>query len=262
MQKALFKYAVRDDQISLFQMNRIIKHIPNTITSLNLLCGLAGILCAFSGRLDISFILMLAAAVADFFDGFAARTLNAYSPMGKELDSLADSVSFGLLPAIMLHRLMVTMTGGASFWCYVPLVIALFSVLRLAKFNVDERQGENFIGLATPACAMICGSLTYYILHQTDSFLVGWAQGKLFIPVLSLILSALMVSEIPMFSMKFKKGTSKDSPLYRERVSFIGIIVVAAILVLTMGLNWSMIVLLTFVAYIVMNLLSKPLFGK
>lgn len=243
-------------------MNIIIKNIPNTITSLNLLSGVAGIVCAFSDRLDVSFILMLAAAVFDFFDGFAARTLGAYSPMGKELDSLADSVSFGLLPAFMLHRLMIFLTGAATIWCYIPLVVALFSVLRLAKFNTDERQTENFIGLATPASAMICGSLTYYLLHQTDSILIPLAQGHAFIPVVCIILSALMVSEIPMFSMKFKKGISKDSPLYRQRVSFAGTVVVATILVLTLGLNWSMIVLLSFVAYIVMNLLSKPLFGK
>lgn len=243
-------------------MNIIIKNIPNTITSLNLLSGVAGIVCAFSDRLDVSFILMLAAAVFDFFDGFAARALGAYSPMGKELDSLADSVSFGLLPAFMLHRLMIFLTGAATIWCYIPLVVALFSVLRLAKFNTDERQTENFIGLATPASAMICGSLTYYLLHQTDSILIPLAQGHVFIPVVCIILSALMVSEIPMFSMKFKKGISKDSPLYRQRVSFAGTVVVATILVLTLGLNWSMIVLLSFVAYIVMNLLSKPLFGK
>ena len=243
-------------------MNIIIKNIPNTITSLNLLSGVAGIVCAFSDRLDISFILMLAAAVFDFFDGFAARALGAYYPIGKELDSLADSVSFGLLPAFMLHRLMIFLTGAATIWCYIPLVVALFSVLRLAKFNIDERQTENFIGLATPASAMICGSLTYYLLHQTDSILIPLAQGHAFIPVVCIILSALMVSEIPMFSMKFKKGISKDSPLYRQRVSFAGTVVVAAILVLTLGLNWSMIVLLSFVAYIVMNLLSKPLFGK
>lgn len=243
-------------------MNIIVKNIPNTITSLNLLSGIAGILCAFSGRLDVSFLLMLAAAVFDFFDGFAARALGAYSPMGKELDSLADSVSFGLLPSLMLHRLMIVLSGETLVWCYIPLSIALFSVLRLAKFNIDERQSENFIGLATPASAMICGSLTYYLLHQTDSYMVAWAQGHVFIPVLSIVLSVLMVSEIPMFSMKFKKGISKDSPLYRQRISFAGTVVVAAVLVMTLGLNWSMIVLLSFVAYIVMNLLSRPLFGK
>ena len=243
-------------------MNIITRNIPNAITSLNLLSGIAGILCVFSGRLDISFLLMIAAAVFDFFDGLAARALGAYSPMGKELDSLADSVSFGLLPALMLHKLMIQLGEETTFWCYVPLVIALFSVLRLAKFNVDERQSENFIGLATPASAMICGSLTYYLLHQSDSLMIPLAAGHVFIPVLSIILSALMVSEIPMFSLKVKKGTSKDSPLYRQRISFFGTVVVAAVLVMTLGLNWSMIVLLSFLAYIIINLLSRPLFGK
>lgn len=243
-------------------MNVIVKNIPNTITSLNLLSGVAGIICTFSDRLDIAFLLMLAAAVFDFFDGLAARALGAYSPLGKELDSLADSVSFGLLPSLMLYRLMVLMTGTESVWCYIPLLIALFSVLRLAKFNIDERQTENFIGLATPASAMVCGSLTYYLMHQTDSILLPWAQGHIFIPAVSVILSVLMVSEIPMFSMKFRKGMSKDSPLYRQRVTFAGVTVIAAILVMVLGLNWSMIVLLSFVAYIVMNLVSRPLFGK
>ena len=90
-----------------YKMNIITRNIPNAITSLNLLSGIAGILCVFSGRLDISFLLMIAAAIFDFFDGLAARALGAYSPMGKELDSLADSVSFGLLPALMLHKLML-----------------------------------------------------------------------------------------------------------------------------------------------------------
>ena len=243
-------------------MSGITRHIPNTITSLNLICGSLGVICAFEGRLEAAFYLMIAAAVFDFCDGLAARALGAYSDIGKELDSLSDMVSFGLLPAIMLHRLMIFLTGAATIWCYIPLVVALFSVLRLAKFNTDERQTENFIGLATPASAMICGSLTYYLLHQTDSILIPLAQGHAFIPVVCIILSALMVSEIPMFSLKVKKGTSKDSPLYRQRISFFGTVVVAAVLVMTLGLNWSMIVLLSFLAYIIINLLSRPLFGK
>lgn len=241
-------------------MNIIIKNIPNTITSMNLLCGVAGIVIAFSGRPDISFLLMLGAAVCDFFDGFAARALNAYSPMGKELDSLADLISFGLLPAIMLNRLMIQMSEQTTVWSYVPFIIVVFSALRLAKFNIDERQGENFIGLATPACAMICGSMTYYILHELDGVLASWAQGQVFIPVLSVLLSALLVSEIPMFSMKIKKGISKNSPIYKQRVTFIAIILISALLVLILGLNWSMTVLLSFTAYIILNLLAKPLF--
>ena len=240
-------------------MNIITRNIPNAITSLNLLSGIAGILCVFSGRLDISFLLMIAAAVFDFFDGLAARALGAYSPMGKELDSLADSVSFGLLPALMLHKLMIQLGEETTFWCYVPLVIALFSVLRLAKFNVDERQSENFIGLATPASAMICGSLTYYLLHQTDSYMVAWAQGHVFIPVLSIVLSVLMVSEIPMFSMKFKKGIKSGTPIYNLRMTFIALVIVSIIVTLLLELNWSMVILLSFIFYIIINLISACL---
>ena len=134
---------------------KIVRHIPNSITSMNLLFGVMGVIYTFKGNFETAFLLMLAAAVCDFCDGLSARLLNAYSDVGKELDSLADMVSFGLLPSLMLHRLMATI-GSESFLSYIPLIIAVLSALRLAKFNVDERQTDNFIGLATPACAMIC----------------------------------------------------------------------------------------------------------
>ena len=234
----------------------IIRHIPNTITSMNLLCGVLGVICVFSGESDTAFLLMLLAAICDFFDGFSARALNAYSSVGKELDSLADLVSFGLLPSLMLYRVMTVMSPDAGLLCYIPLLIVLASALRLAKFNTDDRQSENFLGLATPASAMICGSLTYYILKDQDSFLTVWASGKVFVPLVSAILSVLMVTELPMFSMKIKKGTQKNTPLYRMRISFVGATAVSAVLVLLLGLNWSMIVLLVFVLYIIINVIG------
>lgn len=234
----------------------IIRHIPNTITSMNLLCGVLGVICVFSGESDTAFLLMLLAAICDFFDGFSARALNAYSSVGKELDSLADLVSFGLLPSLMLYRVMMVMSPDAGLLCYIPLLIVMASALRLAKFNTDDRQSENFLGLATPASAMICGSLTYYILKDQNSFLTVWASGKVFVPLVSAILSVLMVSELPMFSMKIKKGTQKNTPLYRMRISFVGAMAVSAVLVLLLGLNWSMIVLLVFVLYIIINVIG------
>lgn len=234
----------------------IIRHIPNTITSMNLLCGVLGVICVFSGESDTAFLLMLLAAICDFFDGFSARALNAYSSVGKELDSLADLVSFGLLPSLMLYRVMTVLSPDAGLLCYIPLLIVLASALRLAKFNTDDRQSENFLGLATPASAMICGSLTYYILKDQNSFLTVWASGKVFVPLVSAILSVLMVSELPMFSMKIKKGTQKNTPLYRMRISFVGATAVSAVLVLLLGLNWSMIVLLVFVLYIIINVIG------
>jgi CDP-diacylglycerol--serine O-phosphatidyltransferase len=240
---------------------KIVKHIPNTITSMNLLCGVLGVISTFEGRFDLAFYLMLAAAVCDFCDGLAARLLKAYSDMGKELDSLADMVSFGVLPSLMMYGLMTDIHGNA-FICCIPLLIAIFSALRLAKFNIDDRQSDNFIGLATPACAMICGSFTYYVSNDPTSVLYSWAGSSWFIPTASVILCYLLISEIPMFSMKFKKNIKSGTPIHKQRISFLGVIFVACLLTLLLGLNWSMIVLLTFVSYIVMNIGVAVLFRK
>lgn len=228
---------------------RIVKHIPNTITSMNLLCGVLGVIFTFQGALDIAFYLMLAAAVCDFMDGFAARMLNAYSPMGKELDSLADLISFGLLPSLMLHRRLIE-GGVTGFVAYIPLVICVFSALRLAKFNVDDRQGENFIGLPTPACAMWCGSLIYSADHGVMS-MANMLHDTYLIPIASAVLAFLLICEIPMFSFKFKKGSAYN----RIRFYFICIVAFFAIATLILKINWAYIVLLTFTAYILMNML-------
>ena len=239
---------------------KIVKHIPNTITSMNLLCGVMGVIYAFHGELSIAFYLMLASAVFDFLDGFAARLLNAYSDMGKELDSLADLVSFGLLPSIMLHRRLIE-GGVTGFWAYVPLIICIFSALRLAKFNVDTRQSENFLGLPTPACAMWCGSLVYSADHGVMS-MANMLHDTMIIPIAAVILALLLVSEIPMFSMKFKKNIKAGTPIHKQRIGFAGVIVVICVLTLLLGLNWSFIVLMTFVAYIIMNIGIALLFRK
>lgn len=196
---------------------------------------------------------MIAAAVFDFCDGFAARLLNAYSDMGKELDSLADLVSFGVLPSIMLHRLMVTCTFTETWVCYIPLIIAVFSGLRLAKFNVDDRQHSSFLGLPTPACAMICGSLCYFVAYEPLSWLATICGSNLiFIPVLSVVLSLLLVSELPMFSMKFSR---EDSKLLRyKRLSLLFNVILIIAIVAIMRVNWSLAVLLIFVVYVLMNL--------
>lgn len=239
---------------------KIVKHIPNTITSMNLLCGLVGLIFTFQGRFDIAFYLMLGSAVCDFCDGLAARMFGAYSELGKQLDSLADMVSFGALPALMLHRLMI-FCGVDGWWCYAPLLIGVFSAIRLAKFNIDDRQSENFIGLATPACAIICGSFACYVFNASisvlaegqTSVLFGWAATRWFIPVASSVLSLLLICEIPMFSMKIKKQMKPGTPIHKQRISFMGVILVACVFVILLGLNWSMIPLLVFTAYVIMN---------
>ena len=223
---------------------------------MNLLCGAMGVIFTFQGALDIAFYLMLAAAVCDFCDGLAARLLNAYSDMGKELDSLADMVSFGLLPSLMLHRRLIE-GGMTGFWSYLPLIICIFSALRLAKFNVDDRQGENFLGLATPACALWCGSLIYSA-DQGAMSIAGLLHDKYIILIASVVLAILLVSEIPMFSLKFKKGSTYN----RIRFIFAGIVAAIAIAAFILKINWGYIVLLSLTCYIFFNLLLALPLGK
>ena len=227
----------------------LFKHIPNTITSTNLLCGALGVIFTFRGALDIAFYLMLAAAVCDFFDGLSARLLKAFSSVGKELDSLADNVSFGLLPAMMFHRRLIE-GGITGFVAYIPLIICVFAAIRLAKFNVDDRQSENFLGLATPACALWCGSLIYAADHGVMSFAMMLHDTHI-IPIASIVLALLMVSEIPMFSLKFKKGSSYN----RVRIYFLAMVVAVSIATLILKINWSYIVFLSLTCYILFNIL-------
>lgn len=228
----------------------IVKHIPNTITSMNLLCGIVGVTFAFQGELSMAFYMMIAAAVFDFLDGFSARLLNAYSDMGKELDSLADLISFGLLPSLMFYRRLIE-GGMTGFWIYVPLIICLFSALRLAKFNTDSRQGENFLGLPTPVCAIWCGSLIYAADHGVMS-MANMLHDTMIIPISAVILSLLLTSEIPMFSFKFKK----DSAYNRIRIYFAVFTAAIAAATLILKINWSYIILITSTCYILLNVIN------
>ena len=233
------------------------KHIPNIITSVSLLCGAAGVIFAFSGRLDRAFYLMLAAAACDFLDGFAARLLHAYSPMGKELDSLADLVSFGVLPAMMLVNLKAAVSFGFPPIAWVPAILVLFTALRLARYNVEESGPQYFAGLPAPSCGLICGSLCYFISFEPASFLSLWVLNDWFIPVLTVALCALLVSRVPMFSAKF---SLKDPvSVNRKRIAFaVDLILIVAIVAAT-GLNWSMVILLGLVTYVIMNLILAAL---
>ena len=223
------------------------KHIPNTITSMNLLCGAMGVIFTLEGRPCLGFPLMLLAAVFDFCDGLAARLLDAYSPIGKQLDSLADMVSFGVLPSVMLLQAM-----GMQPYRYICLFLAVMSALRLAKFNVDERQDTDFIGVATPTAAMICGSLCYLVSTGTVPWIQNLAVSPWFLPAVAVVLGLLLVSEIPMFGMKIKKG---HRLLDTKRIVFLFLIVAAIVVTVALGLNWSVAVLLVFVSYIVENLI-------
>lgn len=177
------------------------KHIPNTITCLNLISGCIATYWAFQGNYDFALIFIVAGAVFDFFDGMAARLLGVSSPIGKELDSLADVVTFGVAPSAMVFSFLSSFHIHLPFVPFLAFVIAAFSALRLAKFNLDERQTMGFIGLPTPANAMFWGSL-----------IVGCGNWLHTLPysagIILLIISLscwLLISEIPMFALKFKQ---------------------------------------------------------
>ena len=228
------------------------KYIPDFITSLGLASGVLGVVFALEGKIWLAFPLMLAAAVFDFCDGLAARALDAYSELGKELDSLSDMVSFGVLPSVMLYNLMKTCSFSSSAWCLVPLLLAVFSGLRLAKFNVDPRQHRSFVGLPTPVAALLCGSLCWFVAHEPASLLATLSGGLVFVPVLTVVLCALLVCEIPMFSMKIAAGDTKTVLL--KRISFIVEIAVIVAVVLLLRHDWSLAVVISCVLYILKNL--------
>lgn len=234
------------------------KHIPNSITSMNILCGVLGVIFSLDGKLETAFILMILAAVFDFCDGLSARLLKAYSDIGKELDSLSDVVSFGVLPSVMLYCVFGTQSQLLRFF---PVLIAAFSALRLAKFNLDERQHEHFLGLPTPACAMVCGSLACFVAKVPGSFLARWCDGPVFLVLLTLLLCFLLVSEIPMFSFKFGGGNKASRNENVKRLVFLAVAVLGVFLAIFGGWHWSLVFLIAFSGYIIINLLS-PVFVK
>ena len=227
-----------------------LKYLPNTITCLNLLSGSVAVILAFRDDFDMALAMIVLAAVFDFLDGLAARLLHAYSDIGKELDSLADTVSFGLAPSLILYNYIAGFTSGIHpYVCYIPLLIAAFSALRLAKFNLDTRQSESFLGLPVPASALFAASLAAFAGHYeyiANTFLANnWA-----IPAVSVILCALLVSELPMFSMKLKTLKWKDNA---QRFTFLCIIIPAAVILLILKIHWTGIVFSVFAFYIIWN---------
>jgi CDP-diacylglycerol--serine O-phosphatidyltransferase len=191
------------------------KHIPNFFTCCNLLCGCLGLFVVSldaQNSLTVASYFIFLACIFDFLDGFVARLLNVTSPIGKQLDSLADCVTFGVLPSFMIHDLLTHSLDHQedSFLIFLPAVsflIAIFSALRLAKFNIDTRQSDSFIGLPTPANAILIASLSL-IVHHTESLLIlDMIVNPVFLIGLTLVTSFLMVAELPLFSLKFKDYT-------------------------------------------------------
>jgi CDP-diacylglycerol--serine O-phosphatidyltransferase len=272
------------------------KHIPNAITSSNLFCGCLALIKTFEGDLVWAAYLVGIAVILDFFDGFAARMLKVASPIGKDLDSLADMVTFGAVPAFMMYKLidlsyilaftkgLAPESGGSGIWSnytpnnlvkYAGLIIAVFSALRLAKFNHDKRQTDAFIGLPTPANALfICGfplifnrlgfnfSEVNELLSMeqvfrdngdvTGSVCLFILTSPLVLVISSVVLSLLLVSEIPLLALKFKNFSWKDN---EPRFVLIGLSAILLIL-----LQWTaipLVIVLYLLLSIVNNIFSK-----
>jgi len=220
------------------------KHIPNLITLLNLLSGSIAILFVLNGDLVVASFLVLLGMFLDFFDGLAARLLKVQSEIGLQLDSLADMVSFGVVPGLMMFQLLnkavaphlletsfensetMNWFGGNNFIPFIGLLIILASAYRLANFNVDTRQTSSFIGLPVPANTLLIISLPLIFQFQYTAFLESVIMNQWFLIGLTLVSSFLLNAEIPLFALKFKTW---DFTSNKVRYVFLGISLIALI---------------------------------
>ncbi len=229
-------------------MRNLMKNIPNTITCLNLFSGSLACVMAMERNYIGALIFIIFAAVFDFLDGFAARLLKAYSPLGKELDSLADVVSFGLAPGLILFSFLQEVLASSSIdtgFHFLAFLVPIFAALRLAKFNIDTRQSESFLGLPVPAnglfwCSLIPTIHPYIEGHET----------LLLISIISLIIffCLMMVSEVPMFSLKFKNYEWKGNEL---RYILILLSILSVVLFHSLGISVSICL------YILMSIINN-----
>jgi CDP-diacylglycerol---serine O-phosphatidyltransferase len=251
--------------------------IPNLITLGNLLCGCLAIVCAFGGHLVWSAYLVGIAAVLDFFDGFVARLLNQHSPIGKELDSLADCVTFGVVPGIVLFKLLelsayvnyqnmlahTDFAGGTPafeklWWVWIAFLIPLFSALRLAKFNIDTRQSESFVGVPTPANSILICSFPL-ILNAVPGADMGavtgyeaWFLNPILLISVAVVMSYLLIAEIPLFALKFKSFGWKGNEI---RWTFL---IAAVLLLLLLQYAGLPLIIILYVLMSVVNNFMKP----
>ncbi|MBR0036062.1 MAG: CDP-diacylglycerol--serine O-phosphatidyltransferase [Bacteroidales bacterium] len=177
-------------------------NLPNIITCCNLLCGCLAVFFGLNGQVGTASLYIILGAVFDFFDGMSARALHISGPIGKELDSLADMVTFGVAPSVLCYQILMSYAMAANWLPLLAFIMAAFSALRLAKFNCDERQTLSFIGLPTPANALLWIGLVHLnAFASVHDALNGWVY-----LVAMLLLSYLLISELPMFSLKIKSG--------------------------------------------------------
>lgn len=204
------------------------RHIPNLITLLNLFSGSIAVIFAVKGNLVLAAIFVAAGIFFDFFDGLAARLLDVKSEVGLQLDSLADVVTSGVVPGIVMFQLLnkaLPAGGLGTDWdpsvfdvqikpfALIGLLIVLASAYRLAKFNVDERQTDSFIGLPTPANALLILSLPLILTYQPGTFVTGLLLNEWFLLILTLVSCYLLNAELPLFALKFSDWSFKENKM-------------------------------------------------
>ncbi len=221
------------------------KHIPNTITCCNLISGCIATYWAFQGDYRLALLFIVIGAVFDFFDGMTARLLHVSSPIGKELDSLADDITFGFAPSAIVFSFLSPLTTQLSPYIpYLAFVMAAFSALRLAKFNLDERQTLGFIGLPTPANALFWGSL----IVGAGQYIAPLPYTAYIILIGTFVSCFLLISEIPMFALKFKSwGWKGNEVKYIFLLTCIPLLLFFGISGLSVIIAW----------YVVLSILTK-----
>lgn len=224
------------------------KHIPNALTSINLLFGCLSILATLvDNDLEKAAYFIGAAAILDFFDGFVARALKVGSELGKQLDSLADCVSFGVAPGFIFYHLTGTPTyaSSVSFLLYIPFLIPIFSAIRLAKFNIDSRQTDSFIGLPTPANSLFIAAIPFVI--NSNTFGLGSIfENNWFLLVFPFVSAYLLVAELPLFALKFKSFAWNQNQL---RYIFLICCLISLFAFGYLGINISIILYILFSIY-------------
>lgn len=240
------------------QHNKWFAFIPNFITTLNLICGTAGLFFAFNHHLDFAFLLMLCGALFDFTDGFVARALNVSGELGKQLDSLADVITFGVLPGAMVfsyqHSIIFSNIDSVNEinilqWIilFSALLIPAFSALRLAKFNIDSRQSTSFIGLPTPANALLFASVTYAANNYPNK-LTSFLSNSYVLFFTTIIFSLLLISNLHLFSLKFKSFNIRKNII---RYIFLCIAIIFILIFRITGIS------LTIFAYIILSIIDQ-----
>jgi CDP-diacylglycerol--serine O-phosphatidyltransferase len=230
------------------------RHIPNIITLINLFCGCIALVFAMKANFEMAFYFVCLGIFLDFFDGFFARLFNVSSPLGLQLDSLADMVTSGVVPGFVMFQMLsnsVNSNPSLVYFPYLGFIIALGSCYRLANFNIDTRQTDSFIGLPTPANALFILSLPLIVKYSDSLIALELLTNNWFLLVITLLSAYILNAEIPLFALKIKKFNFKDNAL---QIVFLFISLI--LLALFQFLGVALVIVFYLLLSVIMNLIT------